>query len=204
MNPRAPVSLSTASKGFSLIEIMLLMGIVAILIVASLVVYPRVSMHALTQRTGETYVNAWALVREGGSAAQIQEWVERHPVLRRSAWVVEKGQRTTRVELALNNDDSMLCEGLARELLSISLLEAHGAGVEVNGERVYADNTVLPCNQPANRVALVTADTIPGKKPAAALPSETPLGATRPSVDVDIYSQPTSTKRETWNNAGGY
>ena len=203
MNPRAPVSLSTASKGFSLIEIMLLMGIVAILMVGAVVIYPLVSMQALAQRTGETYVNAWALVREGRSAGQIQEWVERHPVLRQSAWVVEKDQRTTKVELALNNDDPILCEGLARVLLKRSLLEAQGAGVEVNGERVYANNTVLPCNQPANRVALVTTDAIPGKRPAAALPAEAPL-ETKPSVDVDIYSQPTSNKRETWNNAGGY
>ena len=135
--------------------------------------------------------------------AQIKEWVEQHPVLRQSAWILEQDQRTSRVELALNNGDPMLCEALARELMHRSILEAHGAGIEVNGERVYANNTVLPCNQPANRIALVTADAVPGKKPAAALPVATPQEE-RPSVDVDIYSQPTTNKRETWNNAGGY
>lgn len=203
MFSRSHFSSPLKSQGLSLIEVMLVMGIMAILMVAAFVVYPHVRTTALSRQTAETYTMAWSLVSQGKSVAQIKEWVEQHPVLRQSAWIVEQDQRTSRVELALNNDDPMLCEALARELMNRSILEAHGAGVEVNGERVYANNTVLPCNQPANRVALVTADAVPGKKPAAALPAEAPL-ETKPSVDVDIYSQPTSNKRETWNNAGGY
>ncbi len=199
--PSSRPRLPSALGGFSLVEVLLVLGIMATLMTAAFVVYPRVHGSNVAHQT----VNQWFKVRESlpmladpsGLEAKINQAVPVEGI----NWKLRSDGKGSWETTVVFTQNQRTCERFAYALVS------EAEPTTVNGETLTHENAHSACNGPLTTfsVAFNPAGPVAEYQPAVATAvAEPPAKDTVETVDVDIYANQGPGQREKWNEAGGF
>lgn len=213
----SPSTLFHGQQGFSLVELLLVFGVLALIMTASLVVFPNIQRKNIINQT----VNQWFTVRatlpDLVDPSTLQDKINRAVPIQGMTWELKSnGQGRWETVIALSAQGQSLCDGLAYELLSyqenvlldgvpMSLSTIPSACRKRTSVFTLVSNIPAPV-EPAPRASDLAAEVKRLEALMAAREAEqtAPVKKEAIEVDVDIYANQGPAQREKWNEAGGF
>ena len=190
------------AKGFSLIELLLVLGVIASLAVAAFVVYPRVKQrHVINQTVDQLYTVREALPN-GADPDTLASNINQSVPIRGLSWqLVSIGQDGWKTFINVSGRQQDICAKLGFSLLAI------GEPAKLNGVELTKENVLGACESP---VATFSFPPVPRRDTTMVTSVDSPSPVQKEStetdsgVDVDIYANDGPAQREKWNEAGGF
>ena len=190
------------AKGFSLLELLLVLGVTASMMVAAFVVYPQAKRsHVINQTVDQLYTVREALPNGADPIALASNINQSVPIRGLSWQLVSIGQDGWNTFITVSGRQQEICAKLGFSLLAI------GEPAKVNGVELTKENALGACDSPVATFSfppVPRSDTTMVASAGSPSPVQKESIETNSGVDVDIYANDGPAQREKWNEAGGF
>lgn len=199
MNTSSSLVASRRQPGFSLVEALLVMGVIAMLMMAAFVIFPQVQ----GAHRANVLVNQWQgilnVLPEEVDPSVLEKHMNRElqssMVEGKAQWHLESdGRGKWASTLTIQQQGGRVCRRIGEAMVSMP------GELSVNGQPVSQEVLSRVCNEKAP--VQFTLAAIPGMLPNT--PRATAAIAAPEGPEVDIYSSRSPAKNDQWNEAGGF